>query len=103
MDREYLELLGRVVTIQADCEIGSPPSLCKRYTTLRSHKIEQLIVARTAAEEIDHFRKIARVAAFVLTRAFYDVSNVLRHCLFSCCAPASYSEFSPPSPANALE
>ena len=24
MEREYLELLGRVVTIQADCEIGGP-------------------------------------------------------------------------------
>jgi hypothetical protein len=26
-------------------------------------KLDQLIVARTAAEEIDHFRKVARVAA----------------------------------------
>jgi hypothetical protein len=30
---------------------GLPPS-----------KLDQLIVARTAAEEIDHFRKIARIA-----------------------------------------
>ena len=27
MDREYLELLGRVGTIQADCEVGDPGSM----------------------------------------------------------------------------
>jgi hypothetical protein len=27
MDREYLELLGRVETIQADCEVGDPVSM----------------------------------------------------------------------------
>jgi ring-1,2-phenylacetyl-CoA epoxidase subunit PaaA len=73
MDREYRELLGRVVTIQADCEIGGPHLYVKDMLPSAPGKIEQLIVARTAAEEMDHFRKIARVAGDIGV----DVSFVL--------------------------
>ena len=74
MDAEYRELLGRVVTIQADCEIGGPHLYVKDILPSAPTKVDQLMVARTAAEEMDHFRKIARVAgdmgvdvSFVLT------------------------------------
>jgi ring-1,2-phenylacetyl-CoA epoxidase subunit PaaA len=73
MDREYRELLGRVVTIQADCEIGGPHLYVKDMLPSAPGKLEQLIVARTAAEEMDHFRKIARVAGDIGV----DVSFVL--------------------------
>ena len=73
MDREYRELLGRVVTIQADCEIGGPHLYVKDVLPSAPSKLERLIVARTAAEEIDHFRKIARVAGDIGV----DVSFVL--------------------------
>jgi hypothetical protein len=59
MDQEYKELLGRVLTIQADCEIGGPHLYVHDILPSAPTKIDQLIVARTAAEEIDHFRKIA--------------------------------------------
>ena len=36
MDPEYGELLGRVLTIQADCEIGGSPSLRNGYATFRA-------------------------------------------------------------------
>ena len=62
MDAEYRELLGRVVTIQADCEIGGPHLYVKDILPSAPSKVDQLMVARTAAEELDHFRKIARVA-----------------------------------------
>ena len=62
MDAEYRELLGRVVTIQADCEIGGPHLYVKDILPSAPTKVDQLMVARTAAEEMDHFRKIARVA-----------------------------------------
>jgi ring-1,2-phenylacetyl-CoA epoxidase subunit PaaA len=62
MDAEYRELLGRVVTIQADCEIGGPHLYVKDILPSAPTKADQLLVARTAAEEMDHFRKIARVA-----------------------------------------
>ena len=58
MDPEYRDLLTRVVTIQADCEIGGPHLYVKEAPT----KTDQLLVARTATEELDHYRKIARVA-----------------------------------------
>jgi ring-1,2-phenylacetyl-CoA epoxidase subunit PaaA len=62
MDPEYKELLGHVLTIQADCEIGGPHLYVAKMLGAAPSKLDQLIVARTAAEEIDHFRKVARVA-----------------------------------------
>jgi 1,2-phenylacetyl-CoA epoxidase catalytic subunit len=73
MDPEYKDLLGRVLTIQADCEIGGPHLYVQKMLPAAPTKLDQLIVARTAAEEIDHFRKVARVAGDVGV----DVSFVL--------------------------
>src|SRR3970282_1759502 len=73
MDPEYKELLGHVLTIQADCEIGGPHLYLEKMLPAAPTKLDQLIVARTAAEEIDHFRKIARVAGDIGV----DVSFVL--------------------------
>ncbi|MDP6559280.1 MAG: lyase family protein, partial [Candidatus Binatia bacterium] len=73
MDPEYRDLLGRVLTIQADCEIGGPNLYVKDVLPSAPTKIDQLVVARTAAEEIDHYRKIARLAGDIGV----DVSFVL--------------------------
>jgi ring-1,2-phenylacetyl-CoA epoxidase subunit PaaA len=62
MPSEYLELLGRVLTIQADCEIGGPHLYVQDMLMKAPSKVNQLVVARTAAEEMDHYRKIARLA-----------------------------------------
>ena len=62
MDPEYTDLLRRVLTIQADCEIGGPHLYVDKMLPAAPTKLDQLIIARTAAEEIDHFRKVARVA-----------------------------------------
>jgi ring-1,2-phenylacetyl-CoA epoxidase subunit PaaA len=97
MDSEYKDLLGRVLTIQSDCEIGGLHLYVERMLPSAPSKVDQLIVARTAAEEIDHFRKIACLAgdigvdvSFVLSmpnkdsvcecvsRADYDVGRVRR-------------------------
>ncbi len=73
MDPEYRELLGRVMAIQADCEIGGPHLYVEEMLPSAPSKVDQLIVARTAAEEMDHYRKIARVAGDMGV----DVSHVL--------------------------
>jgi ring-1,2-phenylacetyl-CoA epoxidase subunit PaaA len=73
MDEEYKDLLGRVLAIQADCEIGGPHLYVKDMLPSAPTKLDQLIVARTAAEEVDHYRKVARVAGDVGV----DVSYVL--------------------------
>lgn len=62
MPSEYRDLLGRVLTIQADCEIGGPHLYVKEMLLKAPSKLNQLMVARTAAEEMDHYRKIARLA-----------------------------------------
>jgi ring-1,2-phenylacetyl-CoA epoxidase subunit PaaA len=62
MPSEYLDLLGRVLTVQADCEIGGPHLYVENLLVKAPGKLASLIVARTAAEEIDHYRKIARIA-----------------------------------------
>ena len=73
MDPEYRDLLGRVLAIQADCEIGGPHLYLEQILPNAPTKLDQLIVARTAAEEIDHYRKIARLAGDIGV----DVSYVL--------------------------
>lgn len=74
-DPEYQDLLRRVLAIQADCEIGGPNLYVKHILPSAPTKLDQLIVARTAAEEMDHYRKMARIAgdigvdvSFVLSR-----------------------------------
>ena len=64
---EYKELLERVLTIQADCEIGGPHLYVKDILPTAPSQVNQLIVARTAAEEMDHYRKIAKLAGDIGT------------------------------------
>ena len=72
-DPEYQDLLRRVLAIQADCEIGGPNLYVKDILPNAPTKLDQLIVARTAAEEMDHYRKMARLAGDMGV----DVSYVL--------------------------
>lgn len=73
-DPEYQDLLRRILTIQADCEIGGPHLYVKDVLPNAPTRGMQVVVARTAAEEIDHFRKMARLAGDI----GQDVSHVLR-------------------------
>lgn len=72
-DPEYQDLLKRVLAIQADCEIGGPNLYVKNILPSAPTKLDQLIVARTSAEEMDHFRKMVRLAGDIGV----DVSYVL--------------------------
>jgi len=74
-DPEYKDLLGRILTIQADCEIGGPHLYVEDMIGGAPGRTNQIVVARTAAEEIDHFRKMAFLAGQIGT----DVSHVLQH------------------------
>src|SRR2546428_7915505 len=61
MPKEYQDLLTRLLTIQADCEIGGPPIYVDHWTLRAPTVDDQWRVARIAAEEIDHFRKMLRL------------------------------------------
>ena len=58
MPKEYQDLLVRVLRIQADCEIGGPHVYADRWLLSAPNADEQWKVAKTIAEEIDHFRKM---------------------------------------------
>src|SRR5262245_43383937 len=72
---EYKDLFGRVMAIQADCEIGGPNLYVKDILPNAPSKLDQLIVARTAAEEMDHFRKMARLAGDIGVDVSYTLSR----------------------------
>jgi ring-1,2-phenylacetyl-CoA epoxidase subunit PaaA len=72
---EYKELLERVLTIQADCEIGGPHLYVKDILPTAPSQVNQLIVARTAAEEMDHYRKIAKLAGDIGTDTSFLLSR----------------------------
>src|SRR6266550_5987436 len=65
MPAEYQALLKRVLAIQADCDIGGPHLYVRSILPDAPTKVDRLIVARTAAEEADHYRKVARLAGEV--------------------------------------
>lgn len=75
MDAEYKYLLGRVLAIQADCEIGGPRLYVRDMLPTATTNIDQLLVARTAAEEIHHYRKVARVAGDIGVDVSYVLSS----------------------------
>ena len=58
---------------QCDCEIGGPHLYLEDVLPNAPSKLYQLVVARTAAEEVDHYRKMARLAGDIGE----DVSYVL--------------------------
>jgi len=63
MSDEYKDLVTRVLAIQADCEIGGPHLYVDKLLPGAPDATKRLVVARTAAEEVDHFRKVMDVAA----------------------------------------
>ena len=72
---EYIDLLRRVLAIQADCEIGGPHLYVDAMLPAAPSQVDQLVVARTAAEEIDHFRKFARLAGDIGVDTAYLLSR----------------------------
>lgn len=61
MPKEYQELLSRLLTIQADCEIGGPHIYVDHWTLRAPSADDQWRVAKIAMEEIDHCRKFLRM------------------------------------------
>jgi ring-1,2-phenylacetyl-CoA epoxidase subunit PaaA len=73
MPKEYQDLLVRVLRIQADCEIGGPHLYVNNWMLRAATADEQWKVAKTAMEEIDHFRKMNRL----LQELGFDASDRL--------------------------
>ncbi len=65
MPPEYRDLLVRLLTIQADCEIGGPHIYVNHWTLRAPTVDDQWRVARIATEEIDHCRKMLRLLQLI--------------------------------------
>ena len=61
MPPEYQELVTRVLTIQADCEIGSAHVYGTRWLLKAPTADDMHQLSRMIGEEIDHFRKFNRL------------------------------------------
>ena len=73
MPKEYQDLLTRLLTIQADCEIGGPHIYVDHWTLRAPTVDDQWRVARIAGEEIDHCRKMLRLLGLI----GFDRSDIL--------------------------
>ena len=65
MSPEYRDLLTRLLTIQADCEIGGPHIYVDHWTLRAPTVDDQWKVAKIAMEEIDHCRKMLRLLSLI--------------------------------------
>ena len=74
MSAEYQDLLRRILTIQADCEIGGPHMYVSGILLKAPTVEDQYRMARIVAEEMDHFRKVNNL----LKEIGYDASDRLR-------------------------
>lgn len=70
---EYTELLGRLIRLQADGEIAAPQVYLNDWCLRAPTAFDQMMVARIASQELDHFRKFSDVLANISV----DISDLL--------------------------
>ena len=75
MPQEYKDLLIKVLTIQADSELGGPHLYVESWILNAPTAEDQMMLAKTAAEEIDHHRKFVKA----LAELNVDVSGLIRN------------------------
>ena len=61
MPKEYKDLLIRVLLVQTDSELGGPDLYLENWVREAPTLEEQLLLVKTAYEEIDHHRRFAKV------------------------------------------
>ena len=61
MPKEYRELLVRVLIVQTDSELGGPDLYLETWLRNAPTVQDQLLLAKTAYEEIDHHRRFGKI------------------------------------------
>ena len=61
MPKEYRELLVRVLIVQTDSELGGPDLYLEHWLREAPTVEDQLLLAKTAYEEIDHHRRFGKI------------------------------------------
>ena len=75
MPQEYKDLLVKVLTIQADSELGGPHLYVERWVLAAPTAEDQMMLAKTAAEEIDHHRKFVKILAELNVDVSYQLQK----------------------------
>jgi len=75
MPKDYQDLFIKVMTIQADSELGGPHLYVEQWVLAAPTAEDQMMLAKTAAEEIDHHRKFVKI----LAELNLDVSYLIRN------------------------
>jgi len=75
MPKEYQDLFIKVMTIQADSELGGPHLYVEKWVLAAPTAEDQMMLAKTAAEEIDHHRKFVKILAELNIDVSYQLQN----------------------------
>ena len=75
MPKEYQDLFIKVMTIQADSELGGPHLYVEKWVLAAPTAEDQMMLAKTAAEEIDHHRKFVKILAELNVDVAYQLQN----------------------------
>ncbi len=75
MSKEFQDLLIRVLIVQTDSELGGPDLYLDSWVRLAPTVEDQVLLAKTAYEEIDHHRRFARI----LEDLGVDATEITKH------------------------
>jgi ring-1,2-phenylacetyl-CoA epoxidase subunit PaaA len=75
MPQEYKDLFVKVMTIQSDSELGGPHLYVEKWILAAPTAEDQMMLAKTAAEEFDHHRKFVKVMGDLNIDLNYQIRN----------------------------
>jgi ring-1,2-phenylacetyl-CoA epoxidase subunit PaaA len=75
MPQEYKDLFTKVMTIQSDSELGGPHLYVEKWILAAPTAEDQMMLAKTAAEEFDHHRKFVKVMGDLNIDLNYQIRN----------------------------
>lgn len=73
--QEYKDLFLKVMTIQSDSELGGPHLYVEKWILAAPTAEDQMMLAKTAAEEFDHHRKFVKIMADLNVDLNYQIRN----------------------------
>ena len=75
MPKEYQDLFIKVMTIQSDSELGGPHLYVEKWILAAPTAEDQMMLAKTAAEEFDHHRKFVKILHELNVDVSYQIRN----------------------------
>ena len=73
--QEFKDLFLKVMTIQSDSELGGPHLYVEKWILAAPTAEDQMMLAKTAAEEFDHHRKFVKILADLNVDVSFQIRN----------------------------